>query len=219
MKDMREKFTVIHNGVDIALFNRNDREKFRTECGVAKDEFLVGMVGVVSEHKGVDDFLRAAGLMLKKLNNLKFVLVGPEKPSGFSQRMKQLAEELNISDRVIFTGFRHDIAEIMTSLDLLLTPSRVEAFGRVIIESLASRTPVVAYHVGGIPEIISNSEVGVLVPVDDVEKLAQEAVEILSDDTRREVLAQSGYDHVCKHFTIQSHVKKVEDIYDTLLNR
>ncbi len=220
MKDVNGKFTVIHNGLDVALFNGNNREKFRKECGVSDDERLVGMIGAVSEYKGVDDFLHAAAQMCRRIKGLKFVIVGPDtgKPKGFTGRMKQLAAELEISDKVIFTGFRNDIADIMTALDLLMTPSRVEAFGRVIIESLASGTPIVAYRVGGIPEIISDPEVGILVEPGNTAHLAEEAVKLLLDTDRREKMIRAGYAHICNHFTIQAHVKKIEEVYKTLLN-
>lgn len=217
--EVENRFQVIPNGLDVHKFAPTAPDAFRTECRVTREDFLIGMVGPVSEHKGVEEFLRAAAILLTKHPKTTFAIVGPDRPRSFTLKMLALSHELGIHDRVIFTGFRHDIANIMASLDLLVTPSRVEAFGRVLLEAMAVGTPIVASRVGGIPEIVSSDELGILVPPLDAIQLAHAIFTLMTNTDLRQRIAKNARNHVEAEYSIKSHARHVEAIYTELLDQ
>jgi len=215
--EMADRIRVIHNGVDLHRFMNADGGRFREELGVKPGQLLVGIVGPVSRHKGVEEFIRAAKRVLQTFPDARFAVVGPDRPRAFLEEMLALTSSLGLNDNVLFTGFRDDIPEVMSGLDLLLTPSRVEAFGRVLLEAMAAGTPVVASQVGGIPEVICEHDLGILVPPKSPEKLAQAIIDIMTDTPRRERIIQTSREHVSRNFTIESHTREIEKVYDQFL--
>ena len=216
--ELSDRITVIHNGVDIRQFEHVDGSRFRQELGIDSKHLLLGIVGPVSPHKGIEEFIRAAKIISQQIEDVMFLVVGPERPHAFAMEMRHLAEQLNLQNQIIFTGFRTDIPEVMAGLDILITPSRVEAFGRVILEAMAAGTPVIASQVGGIPEIIDNPSIGVLVPPESIDKLAAAVLNLYADEERKHKLIHFAREHVRKNFSIARHTRCVEEIYDRFLN-
>lgn len=216
--EMADKIRVIHNGVDLHRFMTANGQSFRAELGVKPGQLLVGVVGPVSRHKGIEEFIRAARDVLATYPDARFAVVGPDRPRAFLEEMISLAETLGIKKNIIFTGFRDDIPEVMSGLDVLLTPSRVEAFGRVLLEAMAAGTPVIASQVGGIPEVISEHDLGILVPPKAPDKLARAILDIMSDEKRRDHIITKAREHVSQHFTIESHTREIEKVYSHFLN-
>ncbi len=215
--EMSDRITVVHNGVDFEQFDKADGAGFRREIGVAPNSALFGIVGPVSPHKGVEEFIRAAKIICQSRPDDKFVIVGPERPHAFAMEMQDLVRKLRIEDKILFTGFRSDIPEIMSALDILITPSRVEAFGRVILEAMSAGTAVVASQVGGIPEIIDRPEIGVLVPPESPEKLAAEVLNLIQDIPRKQKIIEAAREHIRNHFSIAQHTRQIERIYEKFL--
>ena len=118
----------------------------------------------------------------------------------------------------MFTGARTDMAEIYEALDLLVLPSRQEGFGRVIVEAMAMEKPVVASDAEGIHEVINHGVSGFIVPVDDVNSLADAVISVLNDPKLAAKLGKQGRETGIERFSIESHVKNMETIYEELLN-
>jgi glycosyltransferase involved in cell wall biosynthesis len=215
--ELSNRIIVIHNGVDLQQFENADGLRFRHELGIDASCLVLGFVGPVSPHKGVEEFIRAADIISRDITNVRFLIVGPDRPHAFAREMRCLVDDLKLQNHVIFTGFRTDIPEVMSGLDFLLTPSRVEAFGRVILEAMAAGTPVIASQVGGIPEIIDNPAVGVLVPPESIEKMAAAVLTLHSDTERKQRLIQNAREHVRNNFSIAHHTRRIEEVYDRFL--
>ncbi|MBN1355885.1 glycosyltransferase family 4 protein [bacterium] len=216
--DLQQRITVIPNGVNLDKFIDLQKNLFRNELDISDGEYLIGMIGLVSEHKGVTDILMAMANLVQRKVPVKAVIVGPDSPKGHLEKMKSLAGELNVLEHVIFTGFRKDIPNIMKDLDLLVTPSREEAFGRVLIEAMAAGTPIVATVVGGIPEIISSPDTGVLVPPGNPEALATAIEDLLANPQRRISLAAQAHQRIVRNYSIQQHVEKIQEFYDRVFS-
>ena len=215
--EMADRITVIHNGVDLDLFQKADGSSFRSEMGIEPNGLLFGIVGPVSPHKGVEEFIRAAKIIWESHPKAKFVVVGPDRPHAFAEEMQKLAQSMQMEKNVIFTGFRFDIPQIMAALDALITPSRVEAFGRVILEAMSAGASVIASEVGGIPEIIDSPDVGVLVPPQSPEKLASAVLNLISDPIRKQRMINAARENVRNRFTIIQHTRQVEKVYENFL--
>jgi len=215
--NLENRIRVIYNGVDFQRFKDADGLPLRAELKLKPDQLLIGIVGPVSEHKGVEDFIRAARFITQKYPDSVFLIVGPDRPRAFLEKMKLLVSELNIGSSIRFTGFRKDIPEIMSALDFLITPSRIEAFGRVLLEGMAAGTPVIASQVGGIPEIISTRDLGVLVPPNSPDKLSSAVFDLMNDNQRRNRIIRFAQEHVKAHFSIESHTREIEEVYEHFL--
>lgn len=225
-KDLTEKLNIppdkvvrIYNGVDMQEFHPGiSGDGFRKEFNLGSIR-LIGIIGRLSPEKGHELFLKAGAQIIKNSNDVRLVIIGSsELGSGdFKQRIKDLADKLNLKNRVIFTGFRNDLPEVLAALDIVVAPSR-EPFGRVIIEAMAMEKPVVAFRSGAAPEII-NSGSGILVDPQDTEAFKDAAVYLLRNPDRCLALGRSGRHIVKSRFNIKSNVEQVENIYKSILDK
>lgn len=194
---------VIGLGVDV--------ERFSPKGAVSRDEFVVGYVGRLERHKGVDVLLRALTL----LPDVKAVVVG----AGPAQAQLQ-AQAAPLGPRVRFLDFiAHDqLPELYRSFDVVAIPSRTtarwkEQFGRVAVEAMASGVPVVASSDGSLPEVVGDG--GILVPSDDAEALAAAIGRLRDDDDLRAMYAASAYAQARRYAwtaIAQRHRRVYEDV-------
>ena len=216
-----KKVLVVYNGVDLnkfdSLIDENRVKKIREELGVEKDERIVVSVGSLLKSKGHRYFLKAASKVLSLFPKTKFVLVGEGPCRG---ELEDFVKEENLSNNVIFTGFRDDIPEIMATMDILVNPSiMAESFGMAITEAMAMKKPVIATDIGGPSEIIQNGICGILVPPKDLDALAKAISSLLDDGKRREGMGVRAHDRVNRFFDIKGNVKVVQEVYMSLLTR
>lgn len=219
----KAKIRRIYNGVNVSMFaHRKDvlREDFSIHG------YLVGIVGQLnprSQWKGQRDFIQAAAEITQHRSDVYFAVVGgddspasaPEHMS-YIRELKELAEQLKIADRVIFTGFRTDIPDVMTSLDILVLASWAEPFGRVIIEAMAAGKPVVATMAGGAPEIVQDGITGILVPPRDSQSIARAVLHILQDNEMRQEMGRVGEERAQEHFSVDQNVRKTQAVYEEI---
>jgi len=140
----------------------------------------IGVVGRISPEKGQMEFLQAVALLQPEFPRMRFVLCGaPILPARkYFDRVQTLARDLDVE----LLGWREDIASVFSGLDLLVVPSKEEAMGRVLVEAFSAGVPVVAFPVGGIPEVVADGETGFLVSGATPQALAARIRELLSGD-------------------------------------
>jgi L-malate glycosyltransferase len=130
-----------------------------------------------------------------------------------------LAHRKGIHDRVHFLGKLGSVSEILPLADLLLLPSELESFGLVALEAMACRVPTIATRVGGVPELIDDGVTGRLLPVGDVEGMAEAAVELLRDPSRYEQMAEAGRRTARARFCASKILPLYERYYERILSR
>jgi len=221
------KVVVIYNAIDLKWLEGSDGARIRAKLGISDTTYLIGNIGQWVPWKGQDLFMRAAAIVVEHFPNVKFLLVGYEIPVtwrvpkhylDYGSYVHQLVKELNLQDKVFFSSFQEDIFSIYLALDIYAHAATLpEPFGRVLIESLACGTPVVAPNHGGIPEIVEHGRTGLLFPPGDANALAAALIELLQNEQERANIAKAGYERVRRIFTIEKHVEKVQRIYDSLL--
>jgi glycosyltransferase involved in cell wall biosynthesis len=142
--------------------------------------WTVGVVGRISPEKGQMDFLQAIALLKPEFPRVRFIVCGaPILPARkYFDRVQTLARSLNVE----LSGWREDIASVFSELDLLVVPSKEEAMGRVLVEAFSAGVPVVAFPVGGIPEVIIDGETGFLVSETTPQALAGRIRKLLNGD-------------------------------------
>jgi glycosyltransferase involved in cell wall biosynthesis len=210
----RQNVVTIPNGVDGSVFRLRADERRRVRNRIL-------FVGAVRPVKGVDILLRAMRVLRDRLRELNLVLAGEPFYRGYEkeeQRLRQMTKDLQLEDRVQFIGRQspRELASQMAESAVLVLPSRAESFGMVLIEALACGTPVVSTFSGG-PESIVNDQVGVLVPTEDPEALANGIEHVLDH--------QADYDparlraHALENFGLESVGRRLAAVYDEALRQ
>jgi len=195
----------------------DERAAARAELGCGADDLVVGTLGRLHEpKKGLAVFLDAATRVAAAIPRARFVLAG----DGPARReLEARAAAAGLAGRVRFAGERRDINRLLAAYDLFVQPSQWEGFGLTVIEAMAMERPVVATAVGGLPAIVRNGDLGLLVPPGDPAALAAAVVELLADPQRRARLGRAGRALVLSHYGIERLVDDTAGLYRELLQR
>ena len=213
-----QRLRVVHNGVDLHVFAQADGAGLRRRLGYG-DQVLVGMVAQLIPWKRHPDFIRAMSTVAAAHPEARFLVVGadPEPGARYQLELQDLALQSGLGDRLVFTGFRDDVAEIMAMLDIVVLTSENEPFGRVLIEAMAASRPVVATRGGGVEEIVQHDRTGLLVPVGDTAALAAAVSSLLEQPAKRLALGRAGQERAQGRFGIAAHARAVERVYREIL--
>jgi glycosyltransferase involved in cell wall biosynthesis len=206
----RSARTVIHNAVDLSTFLPR-----REGLG---GPIVIGAVANLQPIKGHEDFLAMARLVLDLGLDAEFVIVGDDiHATGHGEALRRLASELGLRDKVRFTGYRNDVAEVVRGLDILVVSSHLETFGRAALEAMACQVPVVATRVGGLPEVVNDGITGILVPINSPAQLAEAVLVLAREPELRQRMGAAGRLRAVERFGVEAHAAKVATVYDSLL--
>ena len=204
----KEKTEVIHNGTPI-------HSKSYSHQLIKKYDIL--FVGRLVHQKGIRFLLEAISILQNKYKKyIKAAVVGG---GPLEKELKKMCEELKINDSVEFLGIRRDIDQLMKSSKLFVLPSCWEGFGIVLIEAMKNRLPIVATNIGGIPEIITDGNEGILIPKANSEILAESINKVLEDEKLRSKLIQNAYRKVQKKYSIERYTISLLNLYFNILNK
>lgn len=173
-----ERCSTILNGTEPKIFCWRDQQEARRELSLGRDEQIILYVGRFSKAKGLIELVKASARLAVEQPRLRLVCVG----SGpLRDDMLACAAACGIGDRLLLPGDqgRRDVARWLNAADLLSLPSYSEGCPNVVIEAISSGCPVVASVVGGVPEVV-NPQCSILVPPQDVDRLAEGLRESLS---------------------------------------
>jgi glycosyltransferase involved in cell wall biosynthesis len=205
---------VIPSGIDFSPFEEvRDRDFLRREFHFAPDDYLVGIVAQLEDHKGHRYLLDAARILKSQVPRMKFIIVGA---GSLRLDLDRQAHDLHIDDIVYFLGFREDVPRLLASLDLFVLSSHMEGLGSSLMDAMASRLPVVATTAGGIPEVVIDHETGLLVPPRDPAALAQAILKVCLDKALATRLARRGYEVVHEKFSAESMARRIIAVYERL---
>lgn len=211
---------IIYNGVDLARFRFQPevRRRMRSELGFGENEIVIGMVGRMSPGKGHEEFLHAAKIILQKEKAVKFLIVGGASfgEDKYAAQVQELWINLQLQDRVLLTGFRREVPELMSALDILAFPSHAEAFGNVAIEAMAMRLPVVSTNCDGVVDIVVDGVTGIHVPPKNSEALAEGLLQLIRDPERRQKYGEAGRRRVEDMFDDEKQTQKLIERYEQL---
>ena len=209
----KEQFVVIPFGVEANRFG--DAGKLSgTALGLQEGLPVIGTVCRLIEPKKGLRFLLEAVVHLEReaAKPVCQVLVVGEGPA--EENLRALSAQWGIAPRVVFSGMRRDIPQLLSMLDIFVLPSLYEGFGIAILEAMAAGKPVVASRVGGIPEFVVSGESGLLVHPGDSIALAAAIRQLLAQPEQAKAMGRRGQEHVRKHYSIESVVRQHEQIYE-----
>jgi len=210
-----QKIKVIYNGIPFEQYAKEEKYiKLLQEFGIQPGGKVIAVVGRLSEEKNHELIFYALQKVLGTYPDVHLLCVG----SGPRlDELKKLAKQLDIDDKVIFTGYRSDIPSILSAIDLLVLASKFEGVPNVLLEAMAAARPIVATSVGGVPEIITDGETGLLVPSMDVKAMAEAIIRILTDENMAQEMGRKGQEAVKKNFSVERMVSDTEKVYEGIL--
>lgn len=213
----RDRIDVVGECVDLDEFFPGDGSALRSELGIPEKSPLFGIVAMLRGEKGHATFLKAARQVLRTRPDARFAVVGRDTSESKVHRVIQdiLAYEFSgfPEPPVILTGFRHDIPQIMRSLDCLVVPSKQEAQTLVIPQAFATGKPAIGSRVGGIPEILSDGETGFLIEPGNAEQLADRMLRIANDPDLARRMGRAGREYAERELSVDVKMQLLLESY------
>ena len=210
-----DKVVVAPNGLDFEIFEREANvPEFRKKHGV--DGPLILFVGRITKHKGIQFLIEAAPSILKEFPTARFMIVGED--YGYLENLTKMVEKLGIGNHVIFlSGLSQDeIVQAYKSADIFVLPSTLEAFGLVVVEAMASGTPVVASNYGGIRCLVRDGVNGFLFEVENVPDLASKILVLLRNEELGKAFATKAVSQAKEQYSIQHTTDELLRVYAKL---
>ncbi|MEM5437012.1 glycosyltransferase family 4 protein [Paraburkholderia diazotrophica] len=208
------RIDVVFNGISAAPFNALrdvPQSVLRARLDLPNDAFLVGSFSRLAQWKGQHVLLEAMVLN----PGMHAVLVGAPLfgENAYEARLHAFVASHGLNDRVHFLGFQDDVAACMCAVDVVAhTSITPEPFGRVIVEGMLARRPVVAARAGGVTEIVDDNVNGLMCTPGDAHTLADTLAELRANPALRERLVAQGYQTAVRKFGTQAYVEGVERI-------
>ncbi len=211
-----DKIEVIYNGVELSSLpdSQSLAVGLKRELGIKDNEFVLMHLANFKPVKGHMYLLQAVADVVKEFTNIKLVLVGEDELNGALQRQ---AQELEISDRILFLGKRSDARRLLACADICMLPSLSEGMSNAILEYMDAGKPVVATRVGGNPETVADGVSGILVEPKDAKGLAEALKRLLKDANLRLNMGAAGRKRAEETFDIRKMYEKYEQLFADIM--
>ncbi len=204
----RDRVQALYYGFDAGPFTDPNVELSALRAELRPNaSHIVGVFGRITRWKGQDVVLRA----LVNIPSVVAVFAGAEEDPAFGEELRRLTDELGIVDRVRFLGFRKDVPLLMRAVDCIVhVPTDPEPFGRVVVEGMVARCPVIATRDGGIPEIIEDGVSGILIAPRSPDELDEALRRIFSDPLVAAEMAANGQARAMACFSGERMLSEIE---------
>ena len=215
-----DKIDVVYNGLG-SWRSAADEDPTALRPARADGHFTFAHVGQFAPWKNHAAFLQAAAHVARELPQGRFAVIGDDlfqRDGSYRQELYRLARRSAAAERIQFWGWREDMEEVWPAVDCLVHTAEREAFGRVVIEAMSHRIPVIAVASGGPAEIVESNRTGWLVPPGDVRALAGAMLRAARDRELADAVADAGYRHVLSNFTARRTADRVHEIYESILS-
>jgi FkbM family methyltransferase len=220
----RGRLEVVDNPVDLDRFDPAsiDRATSRDRLGLPPQAPLVGVIAQLTPWKAQSDAIRALAVAHEQHPELRLVVAGAAKFVGpgtrydnetYERSLHELSRRLDVTDSVIFTGELDEVPILIAALDLVLLPSWEEPFGRVVIEAMAMKTPVIATNVGGPAGIVTDGVDGALLPPREPDLWGARIAELLDSPKRMAAMGSAARTSVIARYDLPSFTRRIVDIY------
>ena len=216
----KENYHTVYSGMELEAFygargKINCRKKQR-ELGIGVEDFVIGNVARLETRKGHKFLIDAFEKVIEERKDcpLKLLIIG----EGEERRnLENYVKEANLKKKVIFTGYREDVEELMALMDIFVLTSLREGLPRVLVQAAAVGIPSVAFNVDGVPEIIRDSHNGFLVRAGDVGQLANRIEKYIDKKELVLLHGQKGREFIKDKWFIEDMVDKIDKVYQKLI--
>ena len=205
----------VHSATDPQRFSScGPNPALRSTLGIPEDAFVVGNIGFLVGHKDHNTLLEASRIVRDEIPNLWVVIVG-EGP--LREKILSKADSLHMDDRVILTGFRDDIPQLIRMFDLFALSSSEEGICSTLLDAMASGCPIVTTDAGGVREAIVDGETGLVVPVKSPLALARAILQMAGDAPLARLMASRGQQRARRLFTADALTERTLRVYRMVL--
>jgi len=207
------RITVIPNAVDLKLFDAVTlgAEKKKKELGIVNSYPVLGVVARLTPVKGHSVLIRGVSKLVKKYPKIHCLFIGD---GELEPDLKKQINDAGLKRNFSFLGFRQDVSTLLSTLDIFVLPSLTEGMPNVILEAMACSVPIIATHVGGIPEVVKDGWNGLLIPPEDPENLALSILRLFKDRTLRIQMGRNGRKHVQEKYSLDIQIQRFIQIYE-----
>jgi glycosyltransferase involved in cell wall biosynthesis len=212
-----DKIFVIPMGMEIPdPLSARQRSVLLKEIGLDNQAPLIGCIGRLSPEKGQIYLLEAIPVVLSRFPKAQFLFIG-DGPDRVE--LEATVARLGLTDQVFFLGWRNDVQSLIGLVDFLVVPSVTEGLGIVIIEAFAQKKTAIAADVGGIPDVITPQENGLLVPACNSKAISEAVIAFLQNPAQVSAFGQKGYELACNRFTKQKMVEQTEALFHSMIDK
>jgi glycosyltransferase involved in cell wall biosynthesis len=215
-----ESYVVIRSGMDLNAFfaagkwSNSRVVKKKKELGINPRHPVIGYVASLEPRKGHTFAIKAIDSIASEHPNVVGMFVG----EGFYRsKLEQLVNACGLGERIIFTGYRDDIAEVMATFDIKIFTSQWEGLPQVLVQSAAMGKPIVAFDVEGVREVVEDCVNGYVVPLGDSNALAAKVSHFLDDLTRAKEMGWQGRRLIDDSWSIATMTQRTRELYDQLV--
>jgi len=213
------KICVINNGINPAEMVRdeNSRRKIRQQFRISESDIVIGNTARFVYFKGQKYLLTAFASLCEKIKNVKLMLVGD---GEWQKDLQSYAMILNISQNVIFAGFRDDLREYYSAFDIYVQPSLDgggELFPFTVLYAMAQKLPVIATNIGDLPVMVEDGKSGLIVEEKSPYRIAESLETLVNNSELRLKFGRAGYEKLLCEYTIDKMIDKTEKLYYNVL--
>jgi glycosyltransferase involved in cell wall biosynthesis len=206
-----KQIRTIPNGIDSQRFQPGPSNVNRSDFGIPADHVVIGAIGMFDLVKGHIFLLKALKLLRDRgIEKLTCLIVGDGR---LREHLKTYVQEAGLNQQVTFLGYRRDVADLLSLMDIFVMPSIRESFGIAALEAMAMKLPVIASEVGGLAEIVEHRKTGLLLPPGDPRSLADAMETLAKDQAMRAAMGDAGRKRVENRFSLRATVTSVETLY------
>lgn len=213
-----DKIEVIFNAInEKELIPQKTKDQMKKELGIDKDSVVIGTVGTLSLAKAQDMLLRAFAEIARDFVDQAVLLVvgdGPRK-----SELQEYARELGIARKVLFTGSRLDIADLLNAMDMFVLSSKKEGLPITLLEAMYMGVPCIVPRIGGIPEVIADGKNGYLFAFADAADLSRKMQTVLKSREAAQAVAEAAREKVRIDFLSQRYARQLEKLHHQLLSK
>jgi len=205
------RLVTVHNAININEIKvTQSKQNVKGGLNIEQDRLVIGCAGRMVPIKGYEILLSASSNIIRGDNSVCFVFTGD---GPLKYQLENMANELQVSSHVRFTGFRSDIINILNCMDIFVIPSYYEGIPMVLLETMALGKAIVASEVGGIKEVIEHGSSGLLIEPGDPQALSKACNTLLKDSNLRKKLAEGAIKRVNNLFSTDTLEEKMRELY------
>ena len=218
----KENYHTVYSGMELETFygvrGKIDCRKKQRELGIGLEDFVIGNVARLETRKGHKFLIDALKKVIEERKGcpLKLMIIGE---GNKRENLESYVEELNLEDKVIFTGYREDVEELMAIMDIFVLTSLREGLPRVLVQAAAVGIPSIAFNVDGVSEIIKDNHNGFLVKPRDVGQLIDRIEKYINNKELILLHGQKGREFIKDKWSIEDMVGKIDEIYQNLIRK
>jgi len=216
----KDQFVTVYSGMEVETYISPEKERdvVRSELGISPEDYVIGTVSRLAQHKGHDDVLDALGRELQGNPSMKLLWVGD---GWWREKLENRIREMGIEKQVVLTGLvqPETIANYIAAMDVLVHPSYREGLPRTVVQAMLGGKPVVAHDVDGTREVCIPEKTGYLIGVGDHKALRNAVLDLLGNREKRNTLGSAGRDLCTEQFSASNMVQALDELYREVLVR